>query len=71
MSILHMINLNTFSIDFRIHKNQVGLMKLKGFSPLGVKIQQFLFMKKFTFIKQFFSLVANTAVVPNAIGFAR
>ena len=41
-------------------------MKLKCFSSLGVKIQQFLFMKSLTYIKRFFP------VVPNAIiGFAR
>ena len=40
-------------------------MKLKGISPLGVKIQQFLFMKKLTYLKLFFP------VVPNTKGFAR
>ena len=29
-------------------------MKFKGFSPLGVKIKQFLFMKRLTYIKHFF-----------------
>ena len=40
-------------------------MNLKGFSPLGVKIKQFLFMKKLTYIKGFFTAVLNT------IGLAR
>ena len=35
-------------------------MKLKGFNPLGFKIQQFLFMKRLTYIKVFFSAVPNT-----------
>ena len=29
-------------------------MKFKGFSPLGVKIKQFFFMKRLTYIKHFF-----------------
>ena len=40
-------------------------MKLKGFSPIGVTIQQFLFMKRLTYIRCFFP------AVPNAIGFAK
>ena len=48
-----------------IHKFQVELMKLKGISPLGGKIQQFLFMKRLTYIKRFFP------VVPSTVGFAR
>ena len=40
-------------------------MKLKGFSPLGVKIEQFLFMKRLTYIHPLLP------AVPNAIGFAR
>ena len=40
-------------------------MKLKGFSPLGIKIQQFLFTKRLTYIKRFFP------AVPNTKGFAR
>ena len=40
-------------------------MKLKGFSLLGVKKQQFLFMKKLTYRKRFFT------VVPNMIDFVR
>ena len=62
MSILYIINLNTFEnfqgkinlerifqlSQIRIHKNQVELMKLKGFSLLWVEIKQFLFMKSLT-----------------------
>ena len=40
-------------------------MKLKGFSPLGVEIQHFLFMKSLTYIKRFFP------AVPNSISFVR
>ena len=40
-------------------------MKLKGFSPLGVKIEQFLSMKRLTYIHPLLP------AVPNAIGFAR
>ena len=36
-----------------MHKNQVGLIKLKRFSPLVVKIQQFKFMKTLTYINFF------------------
>ena len=50
---------------FRIHKSQVGLIKLKGFSPLGVYIQKFLFMRKLNYIKLFFP------VLRNAIGFVK
>ena len=66
MSILYMINLTSSknfkeklmyfpskSTHFRIHKNQVGLMKLKAFSPQGVKIKQFLFIKRLPYIKRF------------------
>ena len=35
-------------------------MKLRGISPLGVKIQKFLFMKKLPYIKSFFPVVLNT-----------
>ena len=35
-------------------ENQVELVKLKRFSHLGFKILQFLFMKRLTFLKQFF-----------------
>ena len=35
-------------------------MKLKDFSLLGVKKQQFLFMKKLTYRKRFFTVVPNT-----------
>ena len=62
MSILYIIDLNTFEnfkdkinlerifqlSQIRIHKNQVELMKLKGFSLLWVEIKQFLFMKSLT-----------------------
>ena len=65
-----MINLNTFLRQnlllkgfpnkskhiFGIHKNQVGLMKLKGFSPLGVTISIY---------------EKVLPVVPNTIGFAK
>ena len=61
-----MINLNTFLRQnlllkgfpnkskhiFGIHKNQVGLMKLKGFSPLGVTISIY---EKVNLHKTFFS----------------
>ena len=40
-------------------------MKLKGFSPLGVKIEQFLSMKRLTYIHRLLP------AVPNTIGFAR
>ena len=40
-------------------------MRLKVFSPLEIKIRQFLFMEKLTYIKLF------VLVVPNTIGFAR
>ena len=36
-----------------MHKNQVGLIKLKRFSPLVVKTQQFKFMKTLTYISFF------------------
>ena len=62
MSILYIIDLNTFEnfkdkinlerifqlSQIRIHKNQVELMKLKGFSLLWVEIKQYLFMKSLT-----------------------
>ena len=41
-------------------------MKLKGFSPLEVKIQQFVFMERLIYTKRFFF-----QAVPNMIGFAR
>ena len=40
-------------------------MKLKSFSPLGVTIQQSIFMKRLTYIRLFFPAVSNT------IGFAK
>ena len=40
-------------------------MKFKGFSSLGVKPQQFLFIKRLTYIKRF------VPAVPITIGFAR
>ena len=40
-------------------------MKLKGFSPQRVTIQQFLFMERLTYIRRFF------LAVQNAIGFAK
>ena len=62
MSVLYIIDLNTFEnfkdkinlerifqlSQIRIHKNQVELMKLKGFSLLWVEIKQYLFMKSLT-----------------------
>ena len=69
MSVLFMTNLNTFvnfkakltwkgfsnqvKTHFTTHKNQVELMKLKVFSPIGVEIKQFLFPKRLTYIKRF------------------
>ena len=34
-------------------------MKLEGVSPVGIKIQQYLFMKRLTYIKRFFPVVSN------------
>ena len=57
---------------FQISKNlfydllrRGSINEVKSFSPLGIKIQQFLFMKKLANINFFFSVVANM------IGFAR
>ena len=40
-------------------------MKLKGISSIGGKIQEFLLMKRLTYIKRFFP------VMPSTVNFAR
>ena len=51
-------------------------MKLKGFSPLGVKIEQLLFMKRLTFINPAIGSIQNLdqqkilfPLTPNLIDF--